>query len=109
MSVTPKVINTPSVAAVAADGIQLIAKARVTVRANIAQLVGGAGEETILARQNQIFNARLTEATNRLLEPTVDFVNKRNAINQNTRNFLRASRGLNVLSGDAPTATNPNI
>ena len=50
MSVTPKVINTPSVAAVAADGIQLIAKARVTVRANIAQLVGGAGEETILAR-----------------------------------------------------------
>tara|TARA_R100000773_G_scaffold15752_1_gene14353 strand:+ start:687 stop:2222 length:1536 start_codon:yes stop_codon:yes gene_type:complete len=66
-------------------------------------------EETILARQNQIFNARLTEATNRLLEPTVDFVNKRNAINQNTRNFLRASRGLNVLSGDAPTATNPNI
>ena len=50
MSVTPKVINTPNVAAVAADGIQLIAKARVTVRANIAQLVGGAGEETILAR-----------------------------------------------------------
>ena len=50
MSVTPKVINTPSVAAVAADGIQLIAKARVTVRANISQLVGGAGEETILAR-----------------------------------------------------------
>lgn len=50
ISVNPKVINTPSVAAVAADGIQLIAKARVTVRANIAQLVGGAGEETILAR-----------------------------------------------------------
>ncbi|CAN5558476.1 flotillin-like protein FloA [soil metagenome] len=49
-SVNPKVINTPNVAAVAADGIQLIAKARVTVRANIAQLVGGAGEETILAR-----------------------------------------------------------
>lgn len=50
MSVTPKVINTPNVAAVAADGIQLIAKARVTVRANISQLVGGAGEETVLAR-----------------------------------------------------------
>ncbi|MGB3588577.1 MAG: flotillin-like protein FloA [Tunicatimonas sp.] len=50
ISVNPKVINTPDVAAVAADGIQLIAKARVTVRANIAQLVGGAGEETILAR-----------------------------------------------------------
>ncbi|GHA63669.1 flotillin-like protein FloA [Pontibacter akesuensis] len=49
-SVNPKVINTPNVAAVAQDGIQLIAKARVTVRANIKQLVGGAGEETILAR-----------------------------------------------------------
>lgn len=49
-SVNPKVINTPNVAAVAQDGIQLIAKARVTVRANINQLVGGAGEETILAR-----------------------------------------------------------
>lgn len=50
ISVNPKVINTPEVAAVAADGIQLMAKARVTVRANIAQLVGGAGEDTILAR-----------------------------------------------------------
>lgn len=50
ISVNPKVINTPSVAAVAADGIQLIAKARVTIRANIQQLVGGAGEDTILAR-----------------------------------------------------------
>ncbi|GGF19948.1 flotillin-like protein FloA [Echinicola rosea] len=50
ISVNPKVINTPNVAAVAADGIQLIAKARVTVRANIAQLVGGSGEDTILAR-----------------------------------------------------------
>ena len=50
ISVNPKVINTPRVAAVAADGIQLIAIARVTVRASLAQLVGGAGEETILAR-----------------------------------------------------------
>jgi uncharacterized protein YqfA (UPF0365 family) len=50
LSVNPQVINTPPVAAVAKDGIQLIAKARVTVRANIAQLVGGAGEDTILAR-----------------------------------------------------------
>ncbi|MBT32310.1 MAG: hypothetical protein CMO01_21820 [Thalassobius sp.] len=49
-SVNPQVINTPVVAAVAQDGIQLKAQARVTVRANIAQLVGGAGEETILAR-----------------------------------------------------------
>lgn len=50
ISVNPKVITTPRVAAVAADGIQLIAVARVTVRANIQQLVGGAGEDTILAR-----------------------------------------------------------
>jgi uncharacterized protein YqfA (UPF0365 family) len=50
VSVNPKVINTPKVAAMAKDGIQLIAVARVTVRANINRLVGGAGEETILAR-----------------------------------------------------------
>jgi len=50
VSVNPKVIETPRVAAVAKDGIQLVAVARVTVRANIARLVGGAGEETILAR-----------------------------------------------------------
>ena len=50
VSVTPKVINTPKVTAMAKDGIQLIATARVTVRANIQRLVGGAGEETILAR-----------------------------------------------------------
>jgi uncharacterized protein YqfA (UPF0365 family) len=50
MSVNPKIINTPPVSAVAKDGIQLVAKARVTVRASIANLVGGAGEETVLAR-----------------------------------------------------------
>ncbi|MCL2073262.1 MAG: flotillin-like protein FloA [Marinilabiliaceae bacterium] len=50
MSVNPNVIDTPPVAAVAKNGIQLIAKARVTVRANIKQLVGGASEETVLAR-----------------------------------------------------------
>lgn len=50
MSVNPKVIDTPPVTAVAKDGIQLISRARVTVRANIKQLVGGAGEETVLAR-----------------------------------------------------------
>lgn len=50
MSVNPKVIDTKRVAAVAKDGIQLICVARVTVRANIKQLVGGAGEETVLAR-----------------------------------------------------------
>lgn len=50
MSVNPKVINTPLVTAVAKDGIQLKATARVTVRANIESLVGGAGEDTIIAR-----------------------------------------------------------
>ena len=50
VSVNPKVITTPRVAAMARDGIQLIAVARVTVRVNINRLVGGAGEETILAR-----------------------------------------------------------
>ncbi len=50
MSVNPKVIETPLIAAMAKDGIQLKAMARVTVRANIDRLVGGAGEETILAR-----------------------------------------------------------
>lgn len=50
MSVNPKVIDTPAVSAVAKNGIQLVVKARVTVRTNIKQLVGGAGEETILAR-----------------------------------------------------------
>ena len=49
-SVNPRVINTPWVSAVAKDGIQLIAVARVTIRANLDRLVGGAGEETILAR-----------------------------------------------------------
>ena len=50
MTVTPKVIETPVVAAIAKDGIELRAKARVTVRTNIERLVGGAGEETIIAR-----------------------------------------------------------
>ena len=50
MSVNPKVIETPIIAAVAMDGIELRAKAKVTVRANIDRLVGGAGEETIIAR-----------------------------------------------------------
>lgn len=50
VSVNPKVIETPQIAAVAKDGIEIMAKARVTVRANIERLVGGAGEETIIAR-----------------------------------------------------------
>ncbi|HEY8946034.1 MAG TPA: flotillin-like protein FloA [Polyangiaceae bacterium] len=50
MSVLPKVIQTPKIAAVAKDGIQLVAISRVTVRTNIDRLVGGAGEETVIAR-----------------------------------------------------------
>ncbi len=50
VSVNPKVIETPNISAVAKDGIEVIVKARVTVRANIERLVGGAGEETIIAR-----------------------------------------------------------
>lgn len=50
MSVTPKIIETPSIIAVAKDGIEVKAIARVTVRANLARLIGGAGEETIIAR-----------------------------------------------------------
>lgn len=64
MSVNPKVINTPPVTAVAIDGIQLICKARVTVRANIKQLVGGAGEETILARVGEGVVSAIGSATN---------------------------------------------
>lgn len=70
MSVNPKVIDTPPVAAVAKNGIQLIAKARVTVRANIKQLVGGAGEETILARVGEgiVSSIGSSESHERVLE-----------------------------------------
>ena len=50
MSVTPRVIETPQISAVAKDGIELLVKARVTVRTNIDRLIGGAGEATVLAR-----------------------------------------------------------
>ena len=63
ISVNPKVITTPRVAAVAADGIQLVAIARVTVRANIQQLVGGAGEDTILARVGEGIVTSIGSAT----------------------------------------------
>ena len=64
MSVNPKVIDTPPVTAVAKDGIQLIAKARVTVRANIKRLVGGAGEDTILARVGEGIVSSIGSAQN---------------------------------------------
>ncbi len=50
MSVNPKIIETPWISAVAVDGIEVKVDARVTVRANLSRLVGGAGEETIVAR-----------------------------------------------------------
>ena len=64
MSVNPKVIETPLVAAMAKDGIQLKALSRVTVRANIERLVGGAGEETVLARVGEGIVTTIGSATN---------------------------------------------
>lgn len=77
MSVNPKVINTPPVAAVAKDGIQLIANARVTVRANIKQLVGGAGEETVLARVGEgIVSSIGSSASHKTVLENPDFISK---------------------------------
>lgn len=77
MSVNPKVINTPPVSAVAKDGIQLIAKARVTVRANIKQLVGGAGEETILARVGEgIVSSIGSSASHKTVLENPDFISR---------------------------------
>ncbi|MEA3446940.1 MAG: flotillin-like protein FloA [Bacteroidota bacterium] len=77
MSVNPRVINTPPVAAVALDGIQVIAKARVTVRANIKQLVGGAGEETVLARVGEgIVSSIGSSATHKTVLENPDSISK---------------------------------
>ena len=77
MSVNPKVINTPPVTAVAKDGIQLTAKARVTVRANIKQLVGGAGEETVLARVGEGIVSSIGSAANhKAVLENPDFISK---------------------------------
>lgn len=77
MSVIPKVINTPPVSAVAKDGIQLIAKARVTVRASIKQLVGGAGEETILARVGEgIVSSIGSSTTHKQVLENPDFISR---------------------------------
>jgi uncharacterized protein YqfA (UPF0365 family) len=64
MSVLPKVIETPRIAAVAKDGIQLIVVSRVTVRTNIDRLVGGAGEETIIARVGEGMVSTIGSAAN---------------------------------------------
>ena len=79
MSVNPKVINTPPVTAVAVakDGIQLIAKARVTVRANIKRLVGGAGEETVLARVGEgIVSSIGSSESHKAVMENPDFISK---------------------------------
>lgn len=77
MSVNPKVINTPPVKAVAKDGIELIAKARVTVRASIRQLVGGAGEETVLARVGEGIVSSIGSATShKAVLENPDFISK---------------------------------
>ncbi|MBN2350275.1 MAG: flotillin-like protein FloA [Bacteroidales bacterium] len=77
MSVNPKVINTPPVTAVAKDGIQLIAKARVTVRASIKQLVGGAGEETVLARVGEGIVSSIGSAdSHKVVLENPDFISK---------------------------------
>ncbi len=77
MSVNPKVINTPPVTAVSKDGIQLIAKARVTLRANIKQLVGGAGEETVLARVGEgIVSSIGSSHSHKVVLENPDFISK---------------------------------
>ena len=77
MSVNPKVINTPPVTAVAKDGIQLIAKARVTVRANIKRLVGCAGEETVLARVGEgIVSSIGSSESHKAVMENPDFISK---------------------------------
>ncbi len=77
MSVLPKVIETPRIAAVAKDGIQLIVVSRVTVRTNIDRLVGGAGEETIIARVGEGMVSTIGSAANHksVLE-NPDFISK---------------------------------
>jgi uncharacterized protein YqfA (UPF0365 family) len=78
MSVNPKVIETPLVAAMAKDGIQLKAISRVTVRANIERLVGGAGEETILARVGEGIVTTIGSAeTHKLVLENPDSISKR--------------------------------
>jgi uncharacterized protein YqfA (UPF0365 family) len=78
MSVNPKVIETPLVAAMAKDGIQLKAISRVTVRANIERLVGGAGEETILARVGEGIVTTIGSAdTHKMVLENPDMISKR--------------------------------
>jgi uncharacterized protein YqfA (UPF0365 family) len=77
MSVIPKVIETPRITAVAKDGIQLIAVSRVTVRANIDRLVGGAGEETVIARVGEGMVSTIgSSATHKDVLENPDYISK---------------------------------
>ena len=77
VSVNPRVIQTPNVSAVAKDGIELISTARVTVRANLERLVGGAGEETIIARVGEgIVSSIGSTVTHKLVLENPDVISK---------------------------------
>ncbi len=96
MSVTPKVIETPVVAAIAKDGIELRAKARVTVRTNIERLVGGAGEETVIARVGEgIVTTVGSSETHKLVLENPDLIS-RTVLNKG----LDAGTAFEILSID---------
>ncbi len=96
MSVLPKVIQTPRNAAVAQDGIQLIAVARVTVRTNLDRLVGGAGEETIIARVGEGMVSAIGSAANHK-----DVLEKPDSISKRIlSNGLDAGTAYEILSID---------
>lgn len=96
VSVTPYIIFVPAITAVSTDGIQLIAEARVTVRTNIKQLVGGAGEETIKARVGQGIISRIGAATNYM-----EVLEKPEEISKQVlKNGLDAGTAFEILSID---------
>ncbi|NLC32699.1 MAG: flotillin-like protein FloA [Clostridiales bacterium] len=96
MSVIPKVIESPSVAAIAKDGIELRAKAKVTVRTNIQQLVGGAGAETVMARVGEGIVTTIGSAdTHKAVLENPDLISK-NVLNKG----LDAGTAFEILSID---------
>ena len=96
VSVTPYIIMVPSITAVTSNGIQLIAEARVTVRTNLHQLVGGAGEETIKARVGQGIISRIGTSTNHMA-----VLEKPEAISRHVlANGLDAGTAFEILSID---------
>jgi len=96
ISVTPYIITVPTITAVTIDGIQLIAEAKVTVRTNIQQLVGGAGEETIRARVGQGIISKIGSSSNFL-----EILENPNEISKEVlANGLDASTAFEILSID---------